>query len=282
MVETRHNVCGKYSKGFCGLSEEPSNLRGGSPSDSCIWKAVQQNGTKGLLISNTAPSVVRPINRSPGISLWQLSEHNLKRKKNAIVPYRKPTCPAPMDFFPCGRPDVSVQACSKYVLASLHLITYKYPFSFIAGEGGAATLTGFAAVLRLNAGDKERRLQGSSNVHPHATWSGQDPQRLRGWVACLSICCTGTEHQRDGVGEGCGEGGGERLSARHDKGDKRADGADRQTCTGERNNKQRGGGGSGCRKAGCAWKGGAIVEQQRWRWGEMGRGGVKRRGGSLK
>lgn len=85
-----------------------------------------------------------------------------QEKKPAIVPCRKPTCP-----------DASVQACSKYVLASLYLITYKYPVSFIAEEGGggkaADTLTAFAAVLRLNAGDKERRLQGSSNVHPHAT-----------------------------------------------------------------------------------------------------------------
>lgn len=50
-------------------------------------------------------------------------------------------------------------------------IMYKFLFSFISAAEASvpAVLTAFAAVLRLNAGDKERCLKGSSNVHPHTT-----------------------------------------------------------------------------------------------------------------
>lgn len=96
-------------------------------------------------------------------------------------------------------------------------------FKATAGAKGGCRTDGilfifFAAVLRLNSGDKERRLQGSSDVHPGATRSGRDPQRLWGWVACRSICYTGTEHrEKEGeekkIGErrdvGSGEGRGQ-------------------------------------------------------------------------
>lgn len=48
---------------------------------------------------------------------------------------------------------------SRVNMSSVYVIAHKYLLSFI----------GFAAVLRISAGDKERCLQDSSNVHPHTT-----------------------------------------------------------------------------------------------------------------
>lgn len=67
-------------EGFCGLTEEPPNLRDSFASDSPSERLLSKIGQKGVLISNTASSVVNPINILEGISLWQLSEHNLKTK----------------------------------------------------------------------------------------------------------------------------------------------------------------------------------------------------------